>query len=37
MDGDFIKERIHEMLENVSRERLEFVYWFLLRSCMRAI
>lgn len=36
MDVEFLKERIEEMLENVSHERLEFVYWFLLRSCMRA-
>lgn len=36
MDVEFLKERIEEMLENVSHERLEFVYWFLLRSCMHA-
>lgn len=33
MDIGFMRERIIEMLEDVSSERLEFVYWFLLRSC----
>ena len=30
MDVEFIKDRIIAMLEDASKERLEFVYWFLL-------
>lgn len=32
MDEQFLKERIQEMLERATREQLEFLYAFLLRT-----
>lgn len=36
MDVEFLKEQIMEMLEDTSKAKLEFVYWFLLQACMHA-